>query len=48
MQKDTKAMSVTDCVITQSKDAAIREITYLINNKKQKGVEGVRMISTNY
>ena len=37
MQKDPKAMPVKDWVITQSKYPAIREIKYLINNKKLKG-----------
>ena len=37
MQKDPKAMSVKDWVVAQSKDLAIREIKYLINDKKLKG-----------
>ena len=37
MQKDPKVMLVKDWVVAQSKDAAIREIKYLINNKKLKG-----------
>ena len=37
MQKDPGVMMVKDWIITQSKDPAIREIKYLINNKKLKG-----------
>ena len=37
MQKNPKAMSVEHWIITQSKDPAIREIRYLINNKTLKG-----------
>ena len=37
MQKDPKAMLVEDWVVAQSKDPAVREIKYLINNKKLKG-----------
>ena len=37
MQKDSKAMSVKDWIITQSKNPATREIKYLINNKQLKG-----------
>ena len=33
----SKTMSVKDWVIIQSKDPAIREINYCINNKKLKG-----------
>ena len=36
MQKDPKAMSVKDWIITQNKDPKIREIKYLINNKRLK------------
>ena len=37
MQKDPRVMMVKDWIITQSKDPAIREIKYLINNKKLRG-----------
>ena len=37
IQKDPKVMSVADWAGAQSKDPAIREIKYLINNKKLKG-----------
>ena len=37
MQKDPKVMLVKDRVVAQSKDPAISEIKYLINNKKLKG-----------
>ena len=37
MQKDWKEMLVKDWVVAQSKDCVIREIKYLINNKKLKG-----------
>ena len=48
MQKDPKAMSVKDWIITQSKDHAIREIKYLIHNKRLKWEEGILTGSTNY
>ena len=37
MQKEPKVMSVKDWVVAQSKDPAIWEIKYLINNKMLKG-----------
>ena len=37
LEKEPKAMSVKDWVITQNKDPEIREIKYLINNKRLKG-----------
>ena len=37
MQKDPKVMWVEDLVVAQSKHPAIRDIKYLINNKKLKG-----------
>ena len=37
MQQDPKAMSVKDWVVAQSKDLAIREVKYLINNKRLRG-----------
>ena len=37
MQKDPKVMLVKDWVVAQSKDPRVREIKYLINNKKLKG-----------
>ena len=37
IQKDPKVMSVEDLAVAQSKDPAIREIKYLINNNKLKG-----------
>ena len=37
MQTDPRAMLVKDWIIAQSKVPAIREIKYLINNKKLKG-----------
>ena len=36
MQKDPRAMLVKDWIIAQSKNPSIREIKYLINNKKLK------------
>ena len=47
MQKDLYVMSVKDWVIAQSKDPAIREIKYLINNKAERA-EGVLTGLTNY
>ena len=37
MQKDPKVMSVKDWIIIQGKDPAIKEIKYLIKNKRLKG-----------
>ena len=37
MQKDPKVVLVKDWIVTQGKDSAIREIKYLIHNKKLKG-----------
>ena len=48
MEKDPKAMPVKDWVITWTKYPAIREIKYLINNKRLKGEEGVLAGCTNY
>ena len=48
MQKDPKEMSVKDRIIAQSKDPAIREIYYLINNKRLKMRKGVLIGYTNY
>ena len=38
VQKDQKVMLVEDWVVAQSKDPMIREIEYLINTNKLKGV----------
>ena len=35
--KDPKVMLVKDWIISQNKDPAIREIKYLISNKRLKG-----------
>ena len=37
MQEDPKAMLIKDWIIVQSKDPPIREIKYLINNKRLNG-----------
>ena len=47
MQKDPKAISVKDWIITQNKDPAIREIQYFINNKRLKVLSQDAQITKN-